>query len=76
MDWFTKYVTLLPCAFGPDHLLGAGGAADLLVRYIVCKCSVPWSIVYEKDEQFTVDLWRSIWKFLGTRSLLSTAYNP
>ena len=46
MDQLTKFVSLLPCAFGPEHSFGAGGAADLLVRHIVYKYGVPWPIVH------------------------------
>ena len=57
VDQLTKSISLLPSDFGPDHPFGAGGAADLLVCHIVCKYSVPRSIVHNQDIQFTMDLW-------------------
>ena len=57
MDRLTKFVSFLPCAFGPDYPFGVGGTADLLVQHIVCKYGVPQSIVYDHDAQFTVDMW-------------------
>ena len=57
LSWLTQYVTLLPYSFGLDHPFGVGGMADFLVHHIVCKYSVPWSIVYDHDVQFTADLW-------------------
>ena len=55
MDWLTKFVSLLPYAFGPDHLFDAGVLADWLVCHIVCKYGIPQSIVHNQDAQFTVD---------------------
>ena len=49
VDRLTKYITLLSCAFGLDCPFGMGGAADLLVRHIVCKYGVLWSIVHDQD---------------------------
>ena len=56
MDQLTKYTTLLLFALGPDHPFGAGGMADLVVCHIVCKYSIPQSIVHNQDGQFTTDL--------------------
>ena len=57
MDWLTKFVTLLPCDFGPDHLFDGGGMADLLFHHIVYKYIVPQSMVHDQDVQFTADIW-------------------
>ena len=40
VDWLNRFVTLLPCAFGPDQHFGVGVAANLLVLHIVCKYSI------------------------------------
>ena len=76
MDWSNKFVSLLLYAYGSDNPFGAGGMADLLVCHIVCKYSVPWFIVHDQDTQLTADLYESIWKLLGIKSLLSIAYHP
>ena len=57
MDRLTKFVSFLPCAFGPDYPFGVGGAADLLVYHIACKLGIPQSIVHDCNVQFTADLW-------------------
>ena len=55
VDQLTKFVSLLLCAFGPNHPLG--GVADLLVHHNICRCSVLRSIVHDQDAQFSADPW-------------------
>ena len=57
VDQLTKFVSLLPCAFGPKHPFGVGAVVDLLVHHIVCKYGITLSIVYSCNVQFTVYLW-------------------
>nr|GEV67486.1 reverse transcriptase domain-containing protein [Tanacetum cinerariifolium] len=42
----------------------------------VARHGIPVSIIYDRDERFTSNFWRSFQKALGTDVSMSTAYHP
>nr|GEZ02875.1 putative reverse transcriptase domain-containing protein [Tanacetum cinerariifolium] len=49
---------------------------ELYLKEIVCKHSVPVSVIFDRDSLFTSRFWVSLQKDLGTQLDLSTAYHP
>nr|GEX66291.1 putative reverse transcriptase domain-containing protein [Tanacetum cinerariifolium] len=50
--------------------------ARLYLNRIVTRHGIPVSIIYDRDERFTSNFWRSFQKALGTDISMSTAYHP
>ncbi|GJT04399.1 putative reverse transcriptase domain-containing protein, partial [Tanacetum coccineum] len=50
--------------------------ARLYLNKIVARHGIPVSIIYDRDERFTSNFWRSFQKALGTDISMSTAYHP
>nr|GEW36789.1 putative reverse transcriptase domain-containing protein [Tanacetum cinerariifolium] len=50
--------------------------ARLYLNTIVARHGIPFSIIYDCDERFTSNFWKSFQKALGTDLSMSTAYHP
>ncbi|GKE20761.1 putative reverse transcriptase domain-containing protein, partial [Tanacetum coccineum] len=50
--------------------------ARLYINEIVARHGVPVSIISDRDRHFTSLFWQTLWKALGTRLHMSTAYHP
>jgi hypothetical protein len=50
--------------------------ASIMFHTVVRHHGVPSSIVSDRDSRFTSLFWRALWKQLGTRLAMSTAYHP
>ncbi|GKA21543.1 reverse transcriptase domain-containing protein [Tanacetum coccineum] len=50
--------------------------AQLYLKEIVCKHSVPMSIIFDRDSLFTSRFWKSLQEAMGTQLDMSTAYHP
>nr|GEU66001.1 hypothetical protein [Tanacetum cinerariifolium] len=63
----------LTCAEENDPL---NKLARLYPKRIVARHGIPVSIIYDRDERFTLNFWKSFQKALGTDLSMSTAYHP
>ena len=50
--------------------------ADIYVREVVYRNSVPGTVISDRDTRFTSRFWGKFWKDLGTKLQFSTAYHP
>ena len=50
--------------------------AHLFFREIVRHHGIPTSIISDRDPRFTSSFWSELWKQLGTKLAMSTAYHP
>ena len=50
--------------------------ARLFFDSVVCLHGVPKYIVRDRDPRFIAKLWTELWKLLGTKLNMSTAYHP
>jgi RNase H-like domain found in reverse transcriptase/Reverse transcriptase (RNA-dependent DNA polymerase)/Integrase zinc binding domain/Chromo (CHRromatin Organisation MOdifier) domain/gag-polyprotein putative aspartyl protease len=50
--------------------------AEIFFRTVVRRHGVPESIVSDRDPRFTSMFWQCLWKKLGTKLAMSTAYHP
>lgn len=50
--------------------------ADLFLLHVVRHHGLPRAIVSDRDPRFTSIFWQSLWKQLGTKLLMSTAFHP
>ncbi|GKA07999.1 reverse transcriptase domain-containing protein [Tanacetum coccineum] len=48
----------------------------LYMKEIVARYGIPVSIISDRDSHFTLRVWQSLHKALGTQLNLSTAYHP
>ena len=54
----------------------AVGLSRLFVSNVVRLHGVPDSIVSDRDTRFTSNFWKSLWKQIGTKLQMSTAFHP
>ncbi|GJQ96662.1 putative reverse transcriptase domain-containing protein [Tanacetum coccineum] len=50
--------------------------AQLYLKEIICKHGVPTSIIFDRDNLFTLRFWKSLQEAMGTQLDMSTAYHP
>ena len=72
VDRFSKMAQCIPCYKTDD----ASYIVDLYFKEMIRLYGVPKIIVFDRDFKFLSYFWRSVWKFLGTKLLFSTAYHP
>ena len=75
VERLTKYTRFIPCKLGEDEL-PATKVAQLFFEHIVRAFGVPQEIVSDRDRRFTSTFWQHLWKLLGTKTLMSTAFHP
>jgi transposase InsO family protein len=70
-----KYSKMLHC-IPTTTTVTARQLAKLFFNEIVRLHGVPSSIISDRDPRFTSSFWQQLWKQLGTRLAMSTAYHP
>ena len=72
VDRFSRVTRFIPCSTSCTAL----DAARLFFEHWVCKYGVPKKIISDRDVKFTSGFWQELFKLMGTRVALSTAYHP
>jgi hypothetical protein len=72
VDKLSKMIHCIPAT----TTINAPELAKLFVREVVRLHGVPSSIISDRDPRFTSSFWQELWKQLGTRLAMSTAYHP
>jgi hypothetical protein len=72
VDKFSKLVHYVPCY----QSITAEGSAKLVWSEVIRHHGVPSSIISDRDPRFTSDLWRELWRIMGTDLRMSTSYHP
>ena len=72
VDRFSKMDHSIACKKTND----AANIANLFFSEIVKLHGLPLSIVSDRDTKFVGNLWRTIWKKLGTNLSFSFSYHP
>ena len=69
----SKRTLLIP---GNGHYTAREWAELLIRELLACDWGIPKGIVSDRDRKFVSKLWQGIWKALGTRLKMTTAYHP
>lgn len=72
VDRFTKYAYFIILS----HPFSASSIAKLFLGHIYKLHSMPQSIVTDRDKIFTSKFWQELFRLLGVKLQLSTAYHP
>jgi hypothetical protein len=72
VDRFSKMAHFIPCQKTSD----ATHIVNLFFKEVIRLHGLPRSIFLDKDTKFIGNLWRNLWKKLGTNLLFSLAYHP
>jgi transposase InsO family protein len=72
VDKLSKMVHYAPCTTTVD----AAALAKIFLREVVRLHGVPEAIISDRDPRFTSHFWTALWKELGTKLKMSTAYHP
>ena len=72
VDKYSKMIHCIPTT----TTVTAPQLAKLFFNEIVRHHGVPSSIISDRDPRFTSSFWQQLWKQLGTKLAMSTAYHP
>ena len=72
VDRFSKMAHFFPCKTSnyASYIVG------LFFKEIVRLHGLPLSIVSDRDTKFIGHFWRTMWRRLGTKLAMSSAYHP
>ena len=70
-----KYSKMIHC-IATQTTVTAPQLAKLFFNEIVKHHGLPSSIISDRDPRFTSSFWQQLWKQLGTKLAMSTAYHP
>ena len=73
VDRLTKMAHFIPMR---DEDNTASGVARLFMKHVVRLHGVPYEIISDRDSKFTSLFWEELWRRLGVKRRLSTAYHP
>ncbi|RYC55608.1 hypothetical protein CHU98_g10598 [Xylaria longipes] len=69
----SKRTLLIP---GNERYTAEDWATALTKQLLLSDWGIPRGIISDRDRKFTSDFWRGMWKALGTKLLMTTAYHP
>jgi transposase InsO family protein len=72
VDAFSKRMHFIPCFSNLDAL----GTARLLREHVFKSHGYPMCIVSDRGSIFTSEVWKELFKLLGTRQNLSSSFHP
>ena len=72
VDRFSKMIIVAPCT----KEITAPEVANLFIKYIYSRFGLPKIIISDRDVRFTANFWQQIFKCLGTKLNMSTAFHP
>ena len=72
VDKATHMVHLAPCRKN----ITATGTAQLLWNTVIRYHGIPKAIYFGRGAQFTAKSWQEVWRLMGTKLGLSSAYHP
>jgi hypothetical protein len=72
VDRFSK---LMHCT-ATQTTVTATQLAEIFLREVVRHHGIPKAIISDRDPRFTSIFWRSLWKLMGTKLKMSSAYHP
>ena len=75
VDKLTKFTKLVPC-FMAAGKLSAHTVASLFFAHVVRHFGVPSTVLSDRDPRFTAAFWDALWRILGSKVLLSSAFHP
>lgn len=71
-DRLTRMAHFIPCT----KTVTGKEAATLFARHIFRLHGVPQKLISDKDPRFTSDFWQQLFKILGSKLAMSTAFHP
>jgi transposase InsO family protein len=72
IDNLTREAIIIPC----KQTLTAKGAVSLFMKFVLSRTGIPAQINSDRGPQFIANFWQTLWKALGTKSVLSAPYHP
>lgn len=72
VDRMTKYCKFAPCT----KEVSAKDYAGLYFRYVFPQAGLPEVIISDRDPRFTSAFWTELFRLVGTKLRMSTAYHP
>ena len=71
----TQQVRILQCVLGAGEM-SSEATTKRFFEAVVRFYGLPDEVLHDRDPRFTADFWRELWKLLGSRAVLSSAYHP
>lgn len=81
-DWFDYVLVVVDKFSKMGHFIAttsnvtAKKTAELLIDNVIRLHGIPEAIISDRGTQFTAELFRQVWKALGTELRMSTSYHP
>ena len=74
VECVSKATKCIPCTMGDDYL-SAAQVVQLFFPHNVRYYGVPDEIISDHNRRFTSSFWQHLWRLLGTKTLMSTAFH-